>query len=243
MGIFAASNQRPMSKKNTGSKNKQKKEEKAVVAEAISKSEEFLAKYKKHLIYTAAGIIIFFGLWFGYMKLIREPRREEALAQLFPAEQYFRVDSFYLALNGDGNVLGFKDIIDEYKALPGQAVYFYAGICELQLENYLQAIDYLKKYRSRDEIIQARAYCNIADAYTGLDDLDNAISWYLKAARYKDNAYAAGYYKKAAILMEEKGNYQGAMEMYRTIKDKYPQTIEGFDIDKYISRLEMLMRK
>ena len=232
-----------MSKKKTSAKSPQKKEEQAKVAQAISKSEEFLNKYKKHIIYTVAGIVILLALVFGYMKLIREPRRNEALAQLFPAEQYFRVDSFYLALNGDGNVLGFKDIIDEYKSITGQAVYFYAGVCELQLGNYEQAIDYLKKYKAGDDIIQTRAWCNIADAYAGLDELDNAISWYMKAAGYSDNAYAATYYKKAGILMEEKSNYSGALEMYKTIKDKYPQTIEAYDIDKYISRLEILMQQ
>ncbi|MDD3639106.1 MAG: hypothetical protein PHG33_03385 [Bacteroidales bacterium] len=228
-----------MSKNKTGSKHK--KEEAAVVAEAISKSEEFLAKYKNHLIYTVAGIIILLGLGFGYMKLIREPRRNEALAQMFPAERYFRSDSFALALNGDGNVLGFKDIIDQYKALPGQVVYFYAGVSELQLGNFGQAIEYLKKYKSRDEIIQARAWCNIGDAYAGLEDTESALTWYLKAAAYRDNAYAAAYYRKAGILMEEKGDYAGALDMYKTIKNKYPQTLEGYEIDKYIARLEMLM--
>ncbi|MDD2538272.1 MAG: tetratricopeptide repeat protein [Bacteroidales bacterium] len=228
-----------MSKNKTGSKHK--KEEAAVVAEAISKSEEFLAKYKNHLIYTVAGVIILLGLGFGYMKLIREPRRNEALAQMFPAERYFRSDSFALALNGDGNVLGFKDIIDQYKALPGQVVYFYAGVSELQLGNFGQAIEYLKKYKSRDEIIQARAWCNIGDAYAGLEDTESALTWYLKAAAYRDNAYAAAYYRKAGILMEEKGDYAGALDMYKTIKNKYPQTLEGYEIDKYIARLEMLM--
>lgn len=228
-----------MSKNKTGSNHK--KEEAAVVAEAISKSEEFLAKYKNHLIYTVAGIIILLGLGFGYMKLIREPRRNEALAQMFPAERYFRSDSFALALNGDGNVLGFKDIIDQYKALPGQVVYFYAGVSELQLGNFGQAIEYLKKYKSRDEIIQARAWCNIGDAYAGLEDTESALTWYLKAAAYRDNAYAAAYYRKAGILMEEKGDYAGALDMYKTIKNKYPQTLEGYEIDKYIARLEMLM--
>jgi len=56
-----------------------------------------------------------------------------------------------------------------------------------------------------------RAYANIADAYVGLDQLDKGLSWYMKAATYKDNAYAAGYYKKAAILMEETGDYEGAL--------------------------------
>ena len=232
-----------MSKKKSGAKPQQKHEDKATVAQAISKSEEFLNKYKKHIIYAVAGIIVLLGLVFGYTKLIREPRRNEALAQMFPAEQYFRSDSFHLALNGDGNVLGFKDIIAQYKSLPGQVVYFYAGVCELRLGNYQQAIDYLNKYKSGDDIIQARAWCNIGDAYAGLDNPDNAITWYKKAAGYRDNAYAAMYYKKAGILMEEKGTYNGALEMYTIIKDKYPQTIEGYDIDKYISRLEILMQQ
>ena len=46
--------------------------------------------------------------------LFRKPLIQEALAQSFTAEQHFRADSFALALNGDGNALGFKQIIDEY---------------------------------------------------------------------------------------------------------------------------------
>ena len=60
-----------MSKKKTSAKSPQKKEEQAKVAQAISKSEEFLNKYKKHIIYTVAGIVILLALVFGYMKLIR----------------------------------------------------------------------------------------------------------------------------------------------------------------------------
>ena len=63
-----------------------------------------------------------------------------------------------------------------------------------------------------------RAYCNIGDAYTGLNQLDKALNWYMKAAAYKDNEYAAGYYKKAAIIMEETGDYTGALNLYKTIK-------------------------
>lgn len=237
MRIFAASKLRRMAKKNT--EKKTKSEEPVAVAQALGKTEEFLAKYKKHLLYSAIAIVVILGGGFAYMKLIREPRKQEALAQLFPAESYFRADSFNLALNGDGNNMGFKDIIDEYKALPGKVVYFYAGVSELQMGNYQEAINYLKKYNAKDEIIQARAYCNIGDAYVGTGDLQNGLSYYLKAAEYKDNAYSAAYYKKAGIIYEELDNKVKALEMYKLIKDKYPQSIEGYDIDKYISRLEV----
>ncbi len=175
------------------------------------------------------------------MKLIREPRRQEALAQMFPGRKYFRSDSFDLALNGTERTR-FKDILMSTRHFRARLSIF-MPCHELQLGNYTQAIEYLKKYNSGDEIIQARAYCNIGDAYAGLNDLDNALSWYKKAALYKDNAYSAAYYKKAGIILEEKEDYSGALEMYKTIKDQYPQTNEGVEIDKYISRLEILMEQ
>ena len=124
-----------MSKKKSTSKHKQKKDETAVVAEAISKSEEFLNKYKKHILYTILGIVVILGLIFGYMKLIRDPKREEALAQMFPAEQYFRIDSFDVALNGDGNNLVLKTSLRSIKRKQVLLCIF-MPVCELQLKLY-----------------------------------------------------------------------------------------------------------
>lgn len=226
-----------MAKKNTG-KPAQKTEE-AAVAQALSKSEEFFAKNRKLITIILLAIVVVVCLIFAYMKWIREPRRQEALGQLFPAEQYFRIDSFDLALNGDGNALGFKEIINQYKALPGKVVYFYAGVCELQLGNYQEAINYLAKFHANDDIIQARAFCNLGDAYVGLNNNQKALTYYLKAANYKDNAYAAYYYKKAGLMYEELGDKANALSTYQTIKNKYPQTLEAYEIDKYISRLQI----
>ena len=61
---------------------------------------------------------------------------------MFPAEANFRNGEYDLALNGDGNVLGFSQIIDEYGAKGGKDVYLYAGLCELQLGNYQEAINF-----------------------------------------------------------------------------------------------------
>ncbi len=227
-----------MATKNTGKNTGKNQDESAAVAQAVSKSEEFFNTYKKPLTYTLIGIVVLLCIGFAYAKLVREPRRQEALGQMFPAETYFRADSFNLALNGDGNSLGFKDVIKEYKALPGKVVYFYAGVCELQLGNYNEAISYLTKYNAKDDVIQARAYCNIGDAYVGLDNLDKGLSYYLKAAHYKDNLYAAAYYMKAGIIYEELGDKANALAMYKIIKNDYPQTLEGYEIDKYISRIE-----
>ena len=59
-----------------------------------------------------------------------EPLEQEAHADMYMAEIYFEKDSFNLALNGDGQYLGFLDIVDEYSlASAGNLANYYAGLC------------------------------------------------------------------------------------------------------------------
>ncbi|PKP42162.1 MAG: hypothetical protein CVT93_05730 [Bacteroidetes bacterium HGW-Bacteroidetes-10] len=219
------------------SKKNQHQDPEQSVEQALNTTEHFIEKYKKPLIYTAVAILAITAIGFAYQHLYRKPLINEALAQTFVAEQHFRADSFAVALNGDGNSLGFKQIIDEYGKNAGEAVYLYAGISELQLGNYESAISYLKKYDGDDVVLQARAICNIGDAYAGLQNYKEAVSQYMKAANLEENPLAAGYLLKAGIAYEELGETAKALAAYEEIKTKYPQTVEGFEIDKYISRL------
>ena len=50
--------------------------------------------------------------------------------------------------------------------------------------------------------------------------------------------YRAGYLLKAGTLCEEMGDDAQALKFYQEIKTRYPQTIEAYEIDKYISRIE-----
>ena len=83
-----------------------------------------------------------------------------------------------------------------------------------------------------------RALCAIGDAYSNLQDYASALSYYKKAAALEDNPYVATYLFKAALVSEETGDMDGALKLYKEIEDKYPQTLEGYDIQKYISRIE-----
>ncbi|OFY41261.1 MAG: hypothetical protein A2X18_12180 [Bacteroidetes bacterium GWF2_40_14] len=220
------------------SKNIKHHEAEESVGEALNQTEHFIEKYKKPLIYSVVAIIAITAIGFAYQHLYRKPQINEAQAQTFVAEQYFRADSFALALNGDGNALGFKQIIDEYGSNAGEAIYLYAGISELQLGNFKEAIDYLKKYDGEDLILQARALCNIGDAYAGLQENKEAVNYYMKAAKHVDNQFAAAYLLKAGIMYEELGDKESAIKAYEEIKVKYPQSVEGYEIDKYISRIK-----
>ena len=208
------------------------------INETVSRTEKFFNENKK-LIYglIIAVLVVGFGV-LAYNQWILKPKQAEAMEQMFPAESAFAAGEYELALNGDGNVLGFKDILDQYGTKGGKAVNFYAGVCELQLGNFQEAINYLKKYKGKDHILSARALACLGDAYTGLEDYNTAVSYFEKAADLSDDMFSAAYLLKAGVTYEELGNDDKALACYKRIKDNWPQSVEGYDIDKYISRIE-----
>lgn len=220
------------------STNKNVQEPEINVSEALSKTEKFFETYKNHIIYGSAAIIAIVAAVLLYHNFVTLPAQQEAMAQTFTAEQYFRNGDFEKALNGDGNALGFNQIISDYGTKSGEAVYFYAGICNLQMGNYDEAISNLKKYNGKDEILSARALACIGDAYAAMNNLESALSSYKSAAAASDNVLAANYLLKAGIICEEMGKPAEALKLYEEIKTKYSQSPEGYEINKYISRIQ-----
>ena len=189
------------------------------INQTVSKTEQFFNENKK-TIYGAliAILVIGFGI-LAYSQWILKPRQAEAMEQMYPAEAAFAAGEYELALNGNGNVLGFKDILDEYGTKGGKSVNFYAGACELQLGNFEEAIKYLKKYKGKDHILSARALACLGDAYTGLEDYRTAIGYFEKAADLSDDIFSADYLLKAGVAYEELGEYDKALVCYKRISD------------------------
>ena len=215
-----------------------KNENAEAVVEAVSKTEKFFQENGKLLSIICAAFVVVCALVFCWFKFAYQPKVNEAQGQMAVAEQNFRNADYQLALNGDGNALGFVQIIDEYGKKAGKAVYFYAGVCELQLGEWEQAIKYLESYKGKDTILAARATACIGDAYVGLEDYKKALGYFEKAAQ-ADNMYAAGYLLKAGAVAEALGENDKALSFYKKIKDQYPQSIEAYDVDKYIGRMEV----
>ncbi len=215
-----------------------KNENAEAVVEAMSKTEQFFAKNAKFISYICLGAVVLCAAVFCWYKFVNQPKVEEAQGQMALAEQNFRNANYEVALNGDGNVLGFVQILDEYGKKAGKSANFYAGVCELQLGNWDSAIKYLSAYNGKDAILAARAKACIGDAYGGLEDYTKALGYYEKAAAEIDNMFAAGYLLKAGEVAEKLGDNAKALGFYELIKDQYPQSMEAYDIDKYIRLIE-----
>ena len=212
--------------------------QKEKIEETVSKTEQFYNENKKTIWgCILAAVVIALGV-LAYNQFYLKPRIAEAQEQAYPAEAAFRNGNFELALNGDGNNYGFAQVIDEYGKKAGKAMYLYAGECALNLKDYDAAIDYLKKYKGKDQILAARAQACLGDAYAGLEQYEEAAAQFEKAAALSDNLFAAGYLLKAGVTFEELGDKDKALKCYETIKDKYPQSMEAYEIDKYINRIK-----
>lgn len=208
------------------------------VEEGLSAVEAFFNENKKIIWGSIAAVIAIGAIILAYQKFYVQPKRVEGQAQMFPAEASFRAQEYNLALNGDGNVLGFAQIAEEYGTKAGKSVYLYAGICELKLGNYESSLSYLKKYKGKDEMLAAKALAYQGEAYTGLEKYKEALVCFEKAASKADNIFAASYLLKAGNLCEEIGDKAKALSFYKKVKDQYPQSMESYDVDKYISRIE-----
>jgi len=215
-----------------------KNENAEAIVEAVSKTEKFFNENGKLLGGIVMGIVVVAVAVFCWFRFAYQPSVEEAQGQMALAEENFRNGDFELALNGDGNELGFVQILDEYGTKAGMAVYFYAGVCELQLGNWESAISYLSSYKGKDGILSARAKACIGDAYIGLENYSKALEYFEAAAETIDNIYAAGYLLKAGVTAEKLGENAKALSFYKKIKDQYPQSREGYNIDNYIGHHE-----
>ena len=214
------------------------------VEETLTKTEQFLEENYKSLLIVLGIIVIIVGLvWLG--KLYLNKRNDEAQSQVYQAERYLEMDSLNLALNGDGNYLGFLDIANNYKHTNvGNLALYSAGICYLHMGNYQEAINYLSKYSKKDKLIASLAIGAIGDAYVEMGNTDKGISQYLEAADFADNSFNTPLFlMKAAELYELTQKYSHALKLYEKIENKYPESTEGMIIEKYIARVKVLMSK
>lgn len=205
---------------------------------AVSKFESLVNQYGKLITWICIAAIVIVAAVLAYNRWVAAPARQEAQGQMYTAEHYFVEGDYEKALNGDGNHLGFAQVIDEYGAKAGQSVYLYAGISALHMDLNQEAIDYLKKYKGKDKIQMGRALCCTGDAYVNLEEYHTALGYYYKAAAVADNAYRATYLAKAALVEEELGNDAKALELYEEIEIKYAETAEGLEAAKNISRIQ-----
>ena len=201
------------------------------VEEIVSRSEQFIENNSKKIIYGIIALALVVGAVLGIKHGYLIPQEKKAAAAMFKGEQYFAKDSFNLALNGNGaDYEGFEAIIDQYGSTSaGNLAKAYAGICYFKMGDNEKALDLLKSFSGSDDMISPAITGLIGDCYVE------------KAAKQASNeVISPTYLKKAGIAYESLKQYGDAVKAYTTIKEKYFNSMEASDIDKYITRASAL---
>lgn len=210
------------------------------VEEALSKTEVFIEKNQKIMGIVIGAIALVVLAYFGFQRFYLAPRETQAQSQMFMAEKYFEQDSLKLALNGDGQYPGFLEIIDDYgMTKSAKLAHYYAGIIYLNEGQFEEAISHLKKFKTKDALVQPMAQGAIGDAYMELGKTAEAADYYLKASKISENEFTTPVFlQKAAWAFEEAGNNAKALEAYDRIRVEFPRSAEARDVEKYIARLK-----
>ena len=209
--------------------------------EVVDKALGFWQAYGKKLSIGLAVVILAIGGYWAYGNFVQQPKEAKANEDLFAAENYFRKDSFALALNGSAGIPGFLKVIDKHSGTKAaNLAHLYAGESYLQLGEFQKAIDQLNAFSAGGaKQIEAKVEGMLGDAYAELKKNDEAIAHYKQAGTLfaDDQAISSEYLFRGALLSEISGKNDQAIELYQLLKEKYPRTDKGFVVDKYLARL------
>lgn len=207
----------------------------------IAKAKDFWVRNSKIISIICVVVVLGVAGYFIYKNYIQKPKEEKSVDVIYKAEAYYRMDSLNLALKGDGQYLGFLKVIDQYRGTAaGNLACYYAGVCYLKLDDNLNAIKYLKKFNTSSKPVQARVFKLLGDAKGDLGKTAEAVDYYKKAAHTfeddKDGSaealFLAGYLTDRVLK-----NQKEAIALYKELKEKFPKTKEGIDVDNYLAQL------
>ena len=215
------------------------------VEDAMTQSEAFLIKYKNAIIGGVVAVIIIVAGFIMYKNLYAEPREEKAQAALFKGQEYFEQDAFEQALNGDSiGYAGFLKVADDYSGTKAaNLAKAYAGICYAQLGKYEDAVKMLDSFDGSDQMVAPAILGATGNCYAQLGQLDKAASTLLSAADKADNnTLSPIFLLQAGEILVKQGKYDDAVNAYTKIKDKYFQSYQAMDIDKYIEQAKLMKK-
>lgn len=188
----------------------------------------------KKIILIALGVILVVAAFvLSYLFIYKNPHVEkafeayngietQALSDSIASEQYMEVANQY---GGD---------------TAGKLAALSAGETLYNQGRYEEAAEYLKKFSSNDDVLEANALVLTGDCYVNLENYDEAINYFQKAIRKANGnpQIVPRVLLKEANVYDAQGNYGKALECYQQIKNNFPdfQLGNGMEMDAYIAR-------
>lgn len=196
-------------------------------------------KNQKLIIGAVVAVLILVGGYFGYKYLVQAPGEEKAYKDLSYVQRWFEADSLKYVINGDGQHLSGAAVVKKHGGTKaGNLAKYYLGMSYLKSGDANNAIKYLGDFNGEGTVIGNLAFGALGDAYMDAGKVDKGIENYKKAASNDNDQYTSALYTfRAGLASEKAGKVEDAKKFYKAIKEKYPNTLQAQDIDKYLARL------
>lgn len=218
------------------SHKEQKNEEMAIdrVNSQLSDAGARIAENKKIIFIVIGVILVVAAFTMSYLFIYRNPHVEKAF------DAYNTVETQAL-INDSIAAAQYMQVADNYKGdQAGKLAALSAGEALYNNGQYELAAEYLKRFSSDDDVLEANALVLTGDCYVNLEKYDEALDYYNKAVRKASGnvQIVPRVLLKEANVYDAQGNYGKALECYEQIKSNYPgfQFGNGMDIDAYIAR-------
>ncbi|MEM7370641.1 MAG: tetratricopeptide repeat protein [Bacteroidota bacterium] len=208
--------------------------------EEESRSLDTFIQENSKLLLVGLGVIAL--LVVGYLFYLNNLGQQnlEANTEMFRAVKEFERDSLDKALTGGGQFLGFEEIAEVYSGTEAaNLATYYIGIIYLRKGELETGIDYLESFSKSDNMLSASAYMAMGFAEEDLGNSAKAASHFEKAARTPDenDSTTPTMLLNAGRNYEAAGQLSKALNLYEEIKEEYPLSSEGINIDKNIGRV------
>jgi tetratricopeptide (TPR) repeat protein len=222
---------------NLGSKkNEQVQENENFVTKTLS----FFNKYQNIIYGVIIGVLVIILAILAFNRFYLQKKNNEASAQIVqPIHWFMQGDtaSLKLALEGDGENDGFLDIASGYKITKtSNTANYYAGLTYLKLGQKEDAMEYLKKFKKKEDVLWYACQATIADLYDEQGDEDKAISYYEKAVKGKDPYFTPIALFKLGQMYERKGDWKKALNAYETIEKDFYNEYNKMSVAQYAER-------
>jgi tetratricopeptide (TPR) repeat protein len=217
---------------------KNKKEPMVDESVNLTSTESFIDKYKKPLLMGGGAIVVLILGIVGYQKLVAEPKEEDSKEAYWNAFYEFERDSLELAVKGTADFDGMETVASEYSGTSGGDIANYTlGLAKMQNGEFGAAIEYFDACDFEDVMVGNIVIGLKGDCEVEQGNYEAAAKYFEEAANREKNDYTSPMYlKKAGLAYEKLGQNEKAVNVYQNIKDNYPLSTEGFEIDKYLAR-------
>jgi tetratricopeptide (TPR) repeat protein len=214
---------------------------------AADTASDFLTRYRNVIAVALVGVLLIIAGYWYYTDYI-ETQNKEAIDEMFVAVRYFEDDSLDKALKGTTEHRGLEFLADEYSGTEaGNLCKYYLGLTYLKKyqvdttnarNTFLdKAQENLENYSKSDNLLAMGAYAALAFIYEEKNEFRQAAQYWRYAAAVNENSQTTPYFlMQAAKSLELAKDGEGALQIYKQIKERYPLSTEGQQVDKYIAR-------